>query len=516
MKADGQSTGLALASAFGSVISPLSLITIGVIAVGVAGAQWLGSMIPKVKTADEALKAHADIVGRIKTAYGEALAGVERYTRESPALLGALSRKSTAELEVAMRAEREKINQFNSVLFADTDGVFREKYKSKRQFAPFTDAIETLRQQMAAGKPDFDAFYASINQTVGADQSLRKVGDELITSTEAGRQLALALEQAAAHAKVLENAVEAAYSALNSMPKSIGAGEAQFVVDSLAEAQKSAQASQIEIDAINAKSPAQLADIARRRAALELDGQGITEALKKQKITEVGALAYAQAAQGMADADRNRLPALNDNMSAQQLALDVIGKSVEETERLQFARQNLAAAEAEAAQNGTTVSAAYREEVERLAAAYGKLQQQIALRKLSTDLQFDRQQLFRSPIEQTVASTLRPIFGADVLSAQAVFAATHPVETTSEVEGELPPDRFGEEPAKPSVIEAIVKPEVVGPVVTTGLAGVFTKFSDALATSLPLQIALGVLLVAVPVGLTVWLVTRARGVRVGD
>jgi len=423
IKTEGQSTGAALASALGSVISPLSLITIGVIAVGVASAQWLVSMIPKVKTADEALKTHADLVGRIKTAYGDALDGVERYTRESPALLSALSRKSTAELEVAMRAEQEKINQFNSVLFADVDGIFRENFKPKQQFAPFTTAIDTLRQQMAAGKPDFDAFYASINQTVDADQSLRKVGDELITSTENGGGLALALEQAAAQAKVLENAVEAAYSALSSMPKTIGAGEAQFVVDSLAEGQKSAQAHQIELDAINAKSPAQLADIARRRVALELDGQAITEALKKQKIDEASALAYAQASQGFVDADRNRLRALNDNVAAQRLELDVVGKSVEETERLKFARQNLAAAEAEAAQNGTSVSAAYRAEVERLAAAYGKLQQQIALRTLSDDLKFDRAQLFRTPAEQTVSSTLRPIFGNDLTSSQALFAA---------------------------------------------------------------------------------------------
>lgn len=93
---------------------------------------------------------------------------------------------------------------------------------------------------------------------------------------------------------------------------------------------------------------------------------------------------------------------------------------------------------------------------------------------------------------------------------------TRPLETAADGEDDSPPDRFGEEPTKPSVIETIAKPEVIGPMLGTGFTGFLAKFSNALATSLPLQIALAVLLVAVPVGLGIWLVTRARGVRAGD
>jgi len=99
---------------------------------------------------------------------------------------------------------------------------------------------------------------------------------------------------------------------------------------------------------------------------------------------------------------------------------------------------------------------------------------------------------------------------------------TRPVETApadlpdEQIEADLAPDRFPPEQAKPSVIETIAKPEVIGPVATSGLGGLLAAFRDTLATSLPLQIALAGLLLAVPLGLAWWLVTRSRAVRAGD
>lgn len=77
-------------------------------------------------------------------------------------------------------------------------------------------------------------------------------------------------------------------------------------------------------------------------------------------------------------------------------------------------------------------------------------------------------------------------------------------------------ERFAPEAKKPSIIEAIVKPEVIGPAAGTAATGFLARFGDVLATSLPLQIALGVLLVAVPLGLGWWFFIRARAVRQGD
>lgn len=77
-------------------------------------------------------------------------------------------------------------------------------------------------------------------------------------------------------------------------------------------------------------------------------------------------------------------------------------------------------------------------------------------------------------------------------------------------------ERFAPETPKPTIIESLAKPEVIGPTVGTAATGFLARFGDLLATSLPLQIAVGLLLVAVPLGLGWWFFVRARAVRQGD
>lgn len=77
-------------------------------------------------------------------------------------------------------------------------------------------------------------------------------------------------------------------------------------------------------------------------------------------------------------------------------------------------------------------------------------------------------------------------------------------------------DRFAPEPTKPGVIESLAKPEVVGPVATSGIGALFAAFSKTLETSLPLQIGLATLLVLAPLGLAAWFVLQHRRVRAGD
>ncbi|CDP54073.1 hypothetical protein [Devosia sp. DBB001] len=416
-----------LAAAFASVLSPVSLLTIGTIALGVAAGQWIFSLIPKVKTADEAIKTHADLVARIKESYDQALQGAENYARESPHLLAAMSRQSKAELEASLRATFEEFNNKSSVLFADADGVYRDNWRVREQFKPFEDAIQRLRQQMAAGKPDFDAFYASVNRTVAGNASLRKAGDELIRATTESNKLSRSLQQNGRDAANLANqalAAHGAFALLANDPLWQGTiAPLQASLENRIASDRSKEQFDLEMASIQARSPAQQAEIARKQKALELEGQSIDASLKRQEIEQAGALAYAQAAKGIGDAARSRLLAANQNIAAAQLELNLIGKNVEETERLRFVREQLASAEAEAASNGTAVSAAYRAEIEKLGDAYGRLKQKIAETQLASDLQFQFDQLGRSPTEQKVYEQLRPIYGDDVTSAQAQFFA---------------------------------------------------------------------------------------------
>lgn len=97
---------------------------------------------------------------------------------------------------------------------------------------------------------------------------------------------------------------------------------------------------------------------------------------------------------------------------------------------------------------------------------------------------------------------------------------TRKVETAEEQEAgeaaDAETERFAPEPQKPTVIEAITKPEVIGPVVGTGLTGFIASLGDLIRGSVPLQIALAVLFVAIPLGIGWWMMHRQRSIRHGD
>lgn len=93
---------------------------------------------------------------------------------------------------------------------------------------------------------------------------------------------------------------------------------------------------------------------------------------------------------------------------------------------------------------------------------------------------------------------------------------TVPVERAPDSGEDEEPERFAPEPARPTVIESLGKPEVLLPVATSGIGALFAALAEALKTSLPLQIGLATLLVLAPLGVAAWFVMRARNVRAGD
>jgi hypothetical protein len=63
-----------LAAAFAAIVSPLSLVTIGLVGAAAAGIGYLASLLTGTKETEEALKRHADLIRDLKGAYGEAAA----------------------------------------------------------------------------------------------------------------------------------------------------------------------------------------------------------------------------------------------------------------------------------------------------------------------------------------------------------------------------------------------------------------------------------------------------------
>lgn len=92
-----------------------------------------------------------------------------------------------------------------------------------------------------------------------------------------------------------------------------------------------------------------------------------------------------------------------ERISQLEAETETIGRSGAAVDALRFKMDLLS----DAAKNGNDVLPAQRQEIEKLAAAYEKAAEAAGRAKLMNDLQFDRQQLFRSSADQQIASQQR-------------------------------------------------------------------------------------------------------------
>lgn len=189
MKGTGQSTGRALLGAFTAIISPISLVTIGLVAAGAAAAQYFFSTSEKAKKLDDVLSEHAKAVSELRKAYGIAGDAAEDFGRKSTAAMESAARSSAAALRAAIETEEKNVKSglsdsggFSGFGLLQRIGLLGgDDLKAvKLQFAAFAEPINKLRQQIKEGKPDYDAFQQSLAAIVATDpKNLQPIADKI-------------------------------------------------------------------------------------------------------------------------------------------------------------------------------------------------------------------------------------------------------------------------------------------------------------------------------------------------
>jgi hypothetical protein len=163
---------------------------------------------------------------------------------------------------------------------------------------------------------------------------------------------------------------------------------------------------QIALQSINARTPAQKAEVAALEAREQALNSGATAEAAAGAATLARTRSLAQSQHDLAEAQRDRAYQSNQDLQQGELENSLIGRSIEVSTRLTAQFQALAAAKAEAFKNGTTVSLA--EQVQAMADADQKarIATQGANQGVRQNVQFDIDQMGRSPSEQNVYSTL--------------------------------------------------------------------------------------------------------------
>lgn len=191
------STGIVslLGSAFSSLLTPVSLATIGIIALGGYAVQYGGKAIGAVDDLDDKLKKHADLIKSLKDAYGDAGSGIDVAVKDSITVLKTLIGLSTTDLQKQFR------NLANSAVASMTDfnqlgdAAGQSIETTSKKFSAFKGPIDDLRAGVAAGTPDIKAFRIAVAQIADttADEKTKKLAGELLAQVEAASKAEMAI-----------------------------------------------------------------------------------------------------------------------------------------------------------------------------------------------------------------------------------------------------------------------------------------------------------------------------------
>lgn len=181
LRAQGQGVGATLAAAFTSIVNPVSLVTLGVVAASAALIQYVANR-SEVNKLDDTLKAHAANIAALKDAFGTAADGISAYVDESTSVLLSKTRTSTDALREILKASTSDIASTLQTALATSSFD-----ASLAGYEKFGTAIEALSAAARAGQPGIVAFrqaVSDIEQTNPADKALQEVAKRLLDLTD--------------------------------------------------------------------------------------------------------------------------------------------------------------------------------------------------------------------------------------------------------------------------------------------------------------------------------------------
>ena len=155
----------ALSAAFVQMVNPISLATIGIIALGGAAAQYLGSLLGEGKSAEDLLKEHNDTIRSVAEKWGDAVPALKAYVDQ-------LDRAS----------QQTDLNQaYDTVV--------------QQQFEALRTSLGDIRAEFAAARTDLAAFGASAQEIDALqaefDTLRERVEDGTATTEDLERMMAL-------------------------------------------------------------------------------------------------------------------------------------------------------------------------------------------------------------------------------------------------------------------------------------------------------------------------------------
>ncbi len=445
----------------------VGLLAAAVIGVGVYAMTSRGH----VKSLDEVMKGHSDTLRLLKQQYGDLAEASQRVgTVGGFAFTDASARSDKASIDALMRSQMSPLLDdltgagWTGAITGRTNGMAAIKSLQslggdQRQFG---SAVTDLLQRMRDGKGDLDAFNTSIERTfdalagssrnptalratadavktlgaaafevngkfaafadpinklkvagpdglatfnaevekIGKQQGLQKIADEAIL---AGREMVNLAEKA--------SELEERIKRLNFLTDRPGLVDLrslkEYVNQRAGQTLQLGQQHDAELQMIAARTNAEkLAAIeaqVRARSRQDGDKDGGLEARVNRAVETERARQDAERRNAQTERERGQARSI----AAAREEIGLIGATTGQAARLRYEYAEIAKLREEAARRGVNASEAEIDAIKRTAEELGRLAEISARLNLRRDLQFERDQITRSPEDQQIASRLR-------------------------------------------------------------------------------------------------------------
>lgn len=365
-----------LASAFMSVVSPVSLLTIGIITAGTSAIQYFMGLSSEGSKANEALEKQHELIVAVTKQWGDAVPALQAYIaelekrKETESLISATNIVADEKWELAREQVKKTNTEFADLLSTLQMAGVSDNFLSKLQ-ASWNGVSEGIRK----GKSDTEAMksvqdnLASAMQTTGitaVDRFSKSFEDLALTIAGASRQAGIFQQQTMQALTVGTNPLKPLSSLFSDNGK-IYTPE-QFLPKDAPTPQK--------------RPLFELEYMPGEEAALRKSGRSATSA---------------------AHAYRDLLKSADDRIAQMKLEAQLAGQTGVASDALRFKLDLLQQSE----EKGRHLSGKQIEAINSRVDAFRKYAEAASSAKLKADLLFEREQMGRSAMDQQIAGSLR-------------------------------------------------------------------------------------------------------------
>lgn len=395
-----------LGSAFASLVSPISLATIGIIALGGYAIQYGAKAFGAISDLDTKLEEHSSLIKLLKESYGEAGKGVDVAAKEALPAVQALLGLKTDEIRKEFKALTTQINDTLSSTRGKSFGslgilTLNTTDFSATRFKDFQQAIDNYRASVKAGTPDTLQLRNAIATVLESnpDEKTKKFATELYDLTDKAAKAQLAIESTAKSARVFSS-----------------------------EALAAAQQGEVFQKALKALGDTVTPDLDDRAKILKnyqtaLDAAGGTEerlAAQRVKNAQLGVLAENERKKAAEEATKEAESAQKRFDSAINASSRHVAQIKGEADALGEGAGAMARLEAQyrltemAQQAFGKLSDETKKKIQEQAQAAGEAAEKLARARVNTADDFARKTAFLTPEDVAIASQLSQLYGNDV------------------------------------------------------------------------------------------------------